>query len=206
MEPAEPTTSKKQSQKEPGEKKDPEKSTAIIDRGLPGMVFCQKLHSRTGAGGIFAKSKRGKRGPKIAFTHRTARLKGPQEAPWGDLGSPWGALWGTLGGPWGALRGPRGTLGHQFLQTGALRKSLVLRYKWIHLDCLSASGGTIRGDVLDQSWPPKTARRQEGRPRQREDDRWEPKGAHEPPQGAQRRPRHVLAILVSGPWAQWGGP
>ena len=147
-----------------------------------------------------------KRAPKIALDQGTSRLKGPQGAPWGDLGSPWGALWGTLGGPWGALRGPRGTLGHQFLQTGALRKSLVLLYKWIHLGSLRASGGTIRGDVLDQSWPPKTARRQQGRPRQREDDRWEPKGAHEPPQGAQRRPRHVLAHLVSGPWAQWGGP
>ena len=82
-----------------GEKKDAEKSTAIIDRSLPGRVLCQQLHSRLGAGGIFAKSTRGKRGPRIAFTQGTARLKGPQEAPWGDLGSPWGALSGAFGGP-----------------------------------------------------------------------------------------------------------
>ena len=82
-----------------GEKKDAEKSTAIIDRSLPGRVLCQKCHSRPGAGGIFAKSSRRKRGPIIAFSQGSARLKGPQGAPWGDLGSPWGALWGTLGGP-----------------------------------------------------------------------------------------------------------
>ena len=82
-----------------GEKKDAEKSTAIIDQSLPGRVLCQKCHSRLSADGIFAKSTRGKSGPRIAFTQGTARLKGPQEAPWGDLGSPWGALWGALGGP-----------------------------------------------------------------------------------------------------------
>ena len=82
-----------------GEKKDAEKSTAIIDESLPWRILCQKWHSRPGAGGIFAKSARGKRGPRIAFTQGTVRLKGPQEAPWGDLGSPWGALWGTVGGP-----------------------------------------------------------------------------------------------------------
>ena len=41
-----------------GEKKDAEKSTAIIDRSLPGRVLCQKWHSRLSAGAIFAKSKR----------------------------------------------------------------------------------------------------------------------------------------------------
>ena len=99
MEPAEPTTSKKQSQKEQVKKKEPKRGKGITDWSLPGGVLCQKKHSRFGAGCIFAKSQRGKRGPKIEFTQGMERIKGPQEAPWGDLGCPLGSLRGTLGGP-----------------------------------------------------------------------------------------------------------
>ena len=112
---------------------------------------------------------------------------------------PAGRPWGTFRGPGSAFRGPRGTPGHQLLPTGALRKSSVLLYKWLPLGSLRASWATIRGNVLDQRWPPKTSRRQRGRPRQREDDGREPKGAREPPEGTQGIPQELFGEPLPPP-------
>ena len=69
-----------------GEKNVPEKSTPIIARSLPGRVCCQKVHSRLGAGAIFANSKRGKKMPQNSIYPRNGAAKG---APGGSLGGPW---------------------------------------------------------------------------------------------------------------------
>ena len=119
MEPAEPTTSKKQSQKEQVKNKDLEKSTAIIDQRLPGSVFCQKWHSRPGAGGIFAKSKRGKKGAQNSIYSRNGAAKG---APGGSLGGPWVPWGGPLGDPWGSLKRLPGAQGDPWTPISANRR------------------------------------------------------------------------------------
>ena len=88
----------------------------------------------------------------------------PREA-WGGplggaLGLPWGALWGLEG----AVVDPRGIHRDHLLQAGGLAKSMVLPYEWLHFGCHRDLGIIIREEVVDQSWPPKTSRRQRGHP------------------------------------------
>jgi hypothetical protein len=116
------------------------------------------------------------------------------------LGAPWGVLWGLEG----AVVDPRGIHGDHLLQTGGLAKSMVLQYEWLHFGCHRDLGIIIREEVVDQSWLPKTSRRQRGHPGRGKTAEGSPKRPKETPKGTPRRARHFLALLVSGPWAQWG--
>ena len=83
-------------------------------------------------------------------------------------------MWNLFGISWGTLEhfvwGPRRHLNTNCFKERPLKiiGSILKRTQW---GGLGDPRSTIRGDVLDQSWPPKTARKQQGRPRQREDDR-----------------------------------
>jgi hypothetical protein len=136
----------------------------IIDRSPPGGLFFQKEHSRAGAGGVFTNRPRAKKKAQGSIYSKGVAAKWPPGGPGGTfggaLGVPWGALWGLEG----AVVDPRGIHGDHLLQTGGLAKSMVLQYEWLHFGCHRDLGIIIREEVVDQSWPPKTSRRQRGHP------------------------------------------
>ena len=88
---------------------------------------------------------------------------------------------------------PRGSLGDPVLQTGGLAKSMVLSNEWVHFGCQRDLGGIILEEVVDQSLPPKTSRRQRGHQGRGKTAEGSPKTPKGPPKGFQE------ATPTSGP-------
>jgi hypothetical protein len=163
----------------------PKKCITIIDRSPPGGLRFLKEHSRAGVGCVFTHFPRAKKKAQDSILSKNVAAKWAPGNPRGGLGGPLGHPWGALGGPRGAVGDPKGSLGDPLLQTGALTKSLVLPHEWVHFGCQRGLGGIILEEVVDQSWPAKTSRRQRGHQGRWKKAEGSPKAPKGHPEGTQ---------------------
>jgi hypothetical protein len=70
---------------------------------------------------------------------------------------------------------------------------VVVQYEWLHFGCQGDLGGIILEEVVDQSWPPKTSRRQAGY-----------QGRGKTAEGIPKRPKGHPKEIPGGHGTLWG--